>query len=106
LPPKLDGRFQLLEKKALVDRLVGGPTVEPHTDSALAVKKSVGDEFSLVIDQFDRLAIQIEQVLVFDARRLNAIHSRSEYPRVPAIKRQRLARLQDDASRGVRWRDW
>ena len=54
---EVDRGLDLSPKKALINRLVGGPTVEANSDSAAAVIQPVSDESSLVVHQLDRLAI-------------------------------------------------
>src|SRR5206468_4224312 len=93
LPPQLDRAFQLPAKERLVNQLLRRPRVQPDANPAAAVVKTAGNEFSFLVEQIDRLTIQIKQMLVFDTRRLNPINGRSEDPRMAPIERQRLSRL-------------
>ena len=88
LGPQPQCRGQPLAPERLVQRLGRIPSVQADANPAAAVEDATGDELALVREQLDHVAV--------GRAALDAIHGRIEHPGMPAVKRPRLSRFQDD----------
>jgi hypothetical protein len=94
---EVDGGGDSVAEEGFIERFGFLPSEEADANAALAVLKATGNELAFFVDQIDDLAVEIEEVLAGQAGWLNAIDGGRQDPRMPTIKWQRLAWLQDHA---------